>query len=359
MMGVLDDASRRLPAALSTALIALVVLAAYVSTANAATPTFCAQGKSPYELTPAQRHECGDSGTPLTRIEPMPGGGTAYVYANTAEGSVTTFRVPPSTFDAATASNEELKRYGIPVRPSQDSPAYPRWVSMAEDLHIEPPPAEILSVPHRASEVSNANWSGYVDDASSQIYGEAYAWFTQPTEHSTACGLPVALTWVGLGGFNSGQLAQVGTSAGESGMHEGEFWWEILPEYQKVLPMPTFYGEGGYALPGESAYAEVKAYSNYEFYFYVYAKGKAHSFTTKVSQNGYDGSSADFIVERPEGYSFKNFGEVHFEGYANAKSIESYGHKSIEAVYPSTKDLMARPGSLSGTKFTDYHYNCL
>lgn len=72
-----------------------------------------------------------------------------------------------------------------------------------------------------------------------------------------------------------------------------------------------------------------------------------------------DAVVAALRVERPEGYSFKNFGEVHFEGYANAKSIESYGHKSIEAVYPSTKDLMARPGSLSGSKFTDYHYNCL
>lgn len=355
MMGIVDF-SRGLPVILSTALFAFIVLITHVTAASAATPTFCGLGKSPYELTTAQRHECGDRTTPLTRIEAMQGGGTAYVYVDPAKGEVTTFQVPPSTFDASTASNEELKRYGIPTRPSPDSPAYARWTNMARSLQIEPPPAEIITEPHRASEVSSTIWSGYYDDASSQIYAEASAWYTQPTVNSTACYDPAVYPWVGVGGVHSQQLAQVGSSAGEDGLYEGEFWWEILPEYQKVLPMPTFYGEGGYALPGEWAYAEVKAYSHYEFAFYVYAKGKGHSFTTKVSQSGYDGSAADFIVERPEGWPLKNFGEVHFEGLANGKSIESYGHKSVEIVLNG--HLLARPGPLSGSKFTDYHYNC-
>lgn len=325
--------------------------------ADAAAPSFCEAGRSPYGLTSAQRNECGDSATPLARVQPIPGGGTTYVYEDKAEGSTTTFRVPPSTFNALTATSEELERYGVPARPMPDSPAYPQWVSMAEHMRFEAPPAEIITVPHRAAEDSSSNWSGYDNYASSQVYKEAAAWFTEPEIKETSCSEPAAYTWVGLGGVNSEQLAQTGTSVGKDGLEENEFWWEILPEYQHTLPMPIFYEEGGHPGAGKRAYAEVKAHSNYEFSFYVYAEGVSHSFTTTVSKNGYDGSTAEYIVERVGSDPLKNFGEVHFEPFTNEKGIESYGHHSIEMVNGS--HVLASPGGISSDQFTDYHYNCL
>lgn len=325
--------------------------------AQAATPSYCEAGRSPYGLTAAQRNECGDGATPLARVEPMSRGGSAYVYENKQTGSTTTFLVPPSGFNAATATSQELELYGIPARPLPDSPDYYNWITMAEHMQVEPPPTEILTVPHRAAEVVTGNWSGYDNYASSQAYKEAAAWFTEPEIKTTSCSKPAAYTWVGLGGVNSGQLAQTGTSVGEDGLYENEFWWEILPEYQSVLPMPTFYAEGGHPGAGKLAYAEVKAHSSYEFSFYVYAEGVAHSFTTTVSKNGYDGSTADYIVERAGSYPLKNFGEVHFEPFTNGNTIGTYGHHSI-AVYNGS-DLLAEPGGISANKFTDYHYNCL
>lgn len=360
---------RRFLSRCGTAIVSAVVLViSYSGAVKADTPSFCASGNSPYQLTSAQRQECGDRSMPLSRVESMRGGGTAYVYVDNAEGSITTFRVPPANFDAATATSEELELYDIPARPLTTSPDYARWVNMAEHMQVEPPPAEIISMPDRAANcpsgsVSNyscSNWSGYVNTASSQIYTTAESWFTEPETKTTVCGHPAVYTWVGLGGFNSKQLAQAGTSVGVEGVAENEFWWEILPEYMHAIPMPKFYEEGGHPAPGEWAYVQVHSFSNYEFSFFVDTHEKVHSFTTKVSQNGWDGSTADYIVERPEPsfYSLRNFGEVHWEPLTNGKAIESYGHASIEMVNGATKNLLARPGAISSDKFTEYHYNC-
>lgn len=337
------------------------------TSARAAVASFCESGVSPYSLTAAQRGQCGDRATPLTRVEPMTNGGEAYVYDSTTEGSQTIFPVPPASFDAATASAQELESYDIPPRPSLGTPGYAHWQTAAERLHVEAPPPEIFSVPlHFTAEASSPNWSGYINDAKSQVFKEAAAWFTEPQNDTTDCSKAAAVTWVGLGGWNSGQLAQDGTSVGEDGLSEGEFWWEILPEYPSVLPMSKFYEEGGHPPPEELAYAEVKELSNTEFQFYVETDFKGHGFTTKTSKNGYDGSSADYIVERPEMsgtgkyFPLKNFGEVLFEPRTNGKAIASYGHKSVEMVAKGeTGDLLAEPGTLSSEDvFTDYHYNC-
>jgi hypothetical protein len=337
--------------------------------ASAAKASFCESGVSPYSLTAAQRSECGDRATPLTRVEPMPNGGQAYIYDNTAEESQTVFPVPPASFDAATASAQELESYDIPPRPELGTPGFAHWQAAAGQLRIEAPPPAIFSVPlHFTSEASNSHWSGYINDAKSQVFKQAAAWFTEPLNDTTECSKAAAVTWVGLGGWNSQQLAQDGTSVGEDGLGEGEFWWEILPEYPSVLPMSKYYEEGGHPPPGELAYAEVKELSNTEFQFYVETEFKGHGFTTKTKKNGYDGSSADYIVERPEMsgtgsyFALKNFGEVTFEPRTNGKAIATYGHKSVEMKATGTGetgDLLAQPGELSSSDlFTDYHYNC-
>lgn len=331
-----------------------------VSTASAASrPAVCEQQVSPYSLSPEQRQECGDQTYRLAETESLgDSGGKRYVY-DVPGGSVT-FLVPPPSFDAAGASASELELYGIPTAPPADSPQYGPWREMIDNYHPETSPStELIGLPTQAT-IQNSHWSGWVNTASSQIFKEAQGYYVEPYDHGTVCSKAAAVTWVGLGGLHSNQLAQLGTAIGESGLEAHQMWWEILPQYKTVLAMKHK------AVAGNTVLAEVKEISSTSFQFFIDdIGGESHSFIGETTTNGYDGSSADYIVERPlQGSAFAkmtNFGEVPFEGFTNNNPIGKYGHESIKMVNEeeSPFNLLAQPGGLSTEdKFTDYHYNC-
>ncbi|MHB1809144.1 MAG: hypothetical protein ACYCU0_07585 [Solirubrobacteraceae bacterium] len=76
----------------------------------------------------------------------------------------------------------------------------------------------------------------------------------------------------------------------------------------------------------------------------------------------YDGSTAEYITERPtyEGkYRYlTNFGTIPFEAFTNGKDLESFGHIAIHMENKEDKKLLAQPGPLTTSTFTQYHYNC-
>lgn len=64
---------------------------------------------------------------PTVDVQSLPDGGTAYVYDTNGDGVGDAWvNVPPSNFDAATASEADLERYGIPPRPT-DPDALAEW----------------------------------------------------------------------------------------------------------------------------------------------------------------------------------------------------------------------------------------
>lgn len=146
-----------------------------------------------------------------------------------------------------------------------------------------------------------------------------------------------------------------------TGSAQYERWQELLPEKKEILAMKH------YATAGNTVLAEVEEISSTECHFFVDdIGGESHSFVYKGIENGYDGSSADYIVERPEYaggkglyFPLMNFGEVPFEVFTNNKTLASYGHESIRMEDKHTGHLLAQPGGLSHEDaFTDYHYNC-
>jgi hypothetical protein len=98
---------------------------------------------------------------PETSSEPLPDGGIEYDYQY---GSITQMvRVPPSGFDAASASTSELAEYGIPAAPNPlDTSAYAQWSERADNMHFITPPDHLVAVPLSASTTTTGpNWSGY------------------------------------------------------------------------------------------------------------------------------------------------------------------------------------------------------
>jgi hypothetical protein len=200
-------------------------------------------------------------------------------------------------------------------------------------------------------------WSGYLNVASSQKYTEAQGYYTEPSDHGTSCENASEVTWAGLGGRNSEQLAQDGTGLATPGLAAHQAWWEILPAVTSIVPINF------YATPGAEFLAEVIHVSGneFEFFMYNYATGKGIA-PLYENYKGYDGSTAEYIVERPtvNGSPTKllNFGSVPFEGYSNHSGIDAFTYNTA-TMADGGGGIMAVPGALSGAaSFTDTFKYC-
>ncbi len=87
----------------------------------------------------------------------------------------------------------------------------------------------------------SANWSGYV--AARGHYSAVGATWTIPKLAATTT-LMTDVAWIGIGGSKSKDLIQAGThSAVQNGRTQYWAWYELLPEYQKVIPLAVAGGD--------------------------------------------------------------------------------------------------------------------
>jgi hypothetical protein len=85
-------------------------------------------------------------------------------------------------------------------------------------------------LPTRNATTSSLNWSGYATDPGSGITGVSST-FTVPTVSPAPPGF--AANWAGIGGYNTDDLIQAGTSESEA---DGYYaWYEILPASETEL----------------------------------------------------------------------------------------------------------------------------
>ena len=65
-----------------------------------------------------------------------------------------------------------------------------------------------------------------------------------PTPTSTTTNTAADATWVGIGGVSSTDLIQAGTQAVvENGTVTYEAWYELLPQFQQVVPLTVHGGD--------------------------------------------------------------------------------------------------------------------
>lgn len=255
---------------------------------------------------------------------------------------------PPVDFDPLTAAPEELDRYGIPREPS-DPEGRAEWLKAAAKAHFVTPPDHLVQLPIRAANLYTQNWSGYVNYANT--FTTASAEWVQPYDHGTSCGSANEATWVGLGGYNSSALGQNGTNV------NGQAWWEVLPYAQVGMPLNATAGQ---KFKAETTWEPSN--SRYKFWWYNTYTGAMTTLYRNEPSSHYDGSTADYIVERPRvSGSLTPLTNVGTVSFTRTGSATAGGGSGTAAAFPSASiemdngsTVLATPGALNGAGAGDF-----
>jgi hypothetical protein len=204
---------------------------------------------------------------------------------------------------------------------------------------------------------SSSNWSGYaVTPSSGKVTSVSGSWVV-PTV--TGTGTAYSSVWVGIDGFNSSTVEQIGTSADVvNGVPQYYAWVEMFPAYPANLSMKV--------QPGDTISASVTGSGSGQFTLSITdtpkGGGATESFTTTQSLPGAAQSSAEWIVEAPSsGFGvlpLANFGSVTFSSasYAvnggAASAIPAAASYAINLVNYSGTQASTSALNSSGTGFT-------
>lgn len=158
-------------------------------------------------------------------------------------------------------------------------------------------PATVAAVGHRpriaagtvrAAGWASSNWSGYAITGS--FHSVSAQWVVPSVSRSSKATYSSA--WVGIDGFNNGNLIQTGTESDyyNGAAHYGA-WWEILPAAETVIPSMT-------VVPGDVMSATITKGSGSSWTITLKDTTRGESFTTVQSYSG-AGTSAEWIEEAP------------------------------------------------------------
>lgn len=176
--------------------------------------------------------------------------------------------------------------------------------------HINPM-VPVGSVNHNT--VTSSNWSGYAVESPSQ-FTDAQGTWTEPSVTCPSNSAQYAAFWVGIDGYSSNSVEQLGTDSDCNGRNRPSYyaWYEMYPAYSVELS-PTTYP----VKPGDTLSASVSV-SGTTFTLTI-ASSRGWTYTTKQNGAGLAQSSAEWIAESPEICSrrctlaqLSDFGTVNF-----------------------------------------------
>jgi Peptidase A4 family len=329
--------ARQVGLLLRFALLGGFILAVLVP-ANAAAVAPCTN-INPVHAPTSYHTECTPQTFPLAEVVSYAGRGHEYRY--NVDGSAVDTTTPPSTFDAATASESERRAYGIPAQPAlADTSAHALWEQMVNNLHFQAPPATLrlgqsrpettqFGEPQLTRNTFDENWAGYADTGTKGKYINTGIIFEQPYV-SDRCSGGEASFWTGLGGDGTTPLDQAGTEV-DGEQHLGwpnQAWFEIYPQELPVaVPLEGTPGRDFEVTVEHTSGKKVKAY------FYDFATGQATTWTGESRSEEYSGASAEYITERTPGISMTNFGQFNVaEAWVNGNHTLTPGNFTHEAL---------------------------
>jgi hypothetical protein len=224
------------------------------------------------------------------------------------------------------------------------------------------PPLSLTSVNNDA--VTSSNWSGYAVQSASAFSDVVGTW-VEPTASCAFLQPSYSSFWVGLDGYSSSSVEQLGTDVdcSWSGTPSYYAWWEMYPAGSVSLSTSSYP-----VSPGDTMTAEVKRSGT--TYTLSLHSSKGWTFTTV--QSGTDANaSAEWVAEAPEICNIvvchqsrlTNFGSVAFHGSTAATGGASSPISAFTAdggphqitMASVTGTVKAAPGPLSadGLSFTD------
>lgn len=304
-------------------------------------PSCSTELANPYQSNPAALAACGLKTFPLIAASRMVDGGTEYKYL--ANGQTIMYRVPPQGFNPLSADSTQLARYAMPERPTQPGELQ-RWKQKMQHIQPVDPPRFLVQTSLHAA--TSNSWSGYV--ATAGPFTKADTEYIEPAlgDPGSGCSVNAVMFWSGLGGWNGDQtLGQGGTFEGQNisvaGLSNHQAWTEVIPN--------SAVGWNLWATQGQQ-FEAITSHANglYEHWLQNIYTGR---YIDAFEGGSYTGSSADFIVERPQTgpnswTNLSNFGTVSFQqALANGVAI---ANKSPQSITMYTWHSLATPSGLSG-----------
>lgn len=210
----------------------------------------------------------------------------------------------------------------------------------------------------------STNWSGYA--TYNATFTDVKASWTQPAATCSASGRQYAAFWVGLDGYTSNSVEQIGTDSDCAGKNKPVYygWYEMYPAGSVTLS--SSYAVGA----GDSMSAEVNVLgTNYTLTLQNATRG--WTFTTTQTSTTAQNSSAEWVAEAPSSCFIRctvlpltDFGTVNFSGAAATSNgavgtISAFTNDTI--VMSTTRGTVkASPSPLSngGASFADtWHHS--
>jgi hypothetical protein len=227
-------------------------------------------------------------------------------------------------------------------------------------------PINILGVEH--NNVTSTNWSGYAVESPSQFTQVQSSW-VQPAASCTSFGHTYSSFWVGLDGYNSKSVEQLGTDTDCKNINSPSYyaWYEMYPAASVNISTTQFPVKPGDTLTGSVTRSGTS---------YTLALKSSEGWTFSTTQTGSDAnSSAEWVAEAPDtcilifcsNAKLTNFGSVTFSGSEAANGgalapVSSFTTNSGPhdiTMATSGGVTRAQPSALTnGQQFTDtWHHN--
>jgi len=195
----------------------------------------------------------------------------------------------------------------------------------------------------------SSNWSGYaVTGAANSVSYVAGSW-VEPAASPTTSGY--SSVWVGIDGFSSSTVEQIGTEADVArGTVTYYAWYEMYPSY--MVTIPNFTVKAGDSITASVQYDSV----HQDFVLSIHDSTESESYTTTQSAPGAARSSAEWVVEAPSSnrgvLPLANFGTVTFSNaYATVNGttgpIDNPGWQTYAINMASRSQVVAATSALT------------
>jgi hypothetical protein len=189
---------------------------------------------------------------------------------------------------------------------------------------------------------ANSSWSGWVATAPGHSFSSAAGSWTQPAVDCSAGTPGYSVFWVGLGGYLTQTLEQIGTAANCSGGTASYYaWWELPPS--RMVPIRIAIS------PGDAIRASVSV-QGMRATLALDDLTTGRSFSVRPTMARVDVTAAEWIAEAPSfcirghgctGLPFANFGTVAFseaaatsEGFTSSIGDPAWTAQDLEIIGP-------------------------
>ena len=216
----------------------------------------------------------------------------------------------PTGFNALTASDADLQRYGFPPRPERlTSPdAYASWARAVSAATIRVAPTHVLRADRIESNYNNNIWSGIANPGKTGQFNRIEAnWYVPSVSAPSSEAPALSSFWVGLDGAGiSPDVLQDGT---EQDVYAFLGW-----TFSSYYAWYEFYPDGGSSQmsnisvnPGDEIYAEANScYDTHHnllgcYYLIDITQGESQqSYEYPENPSNFKGNTAEYILERPD-----------------------------------------------------------